>query len=209
MLQMLNYTSLYLLCIHLLQCIFLCFLACKGIKNIKKQKMENPCQIPEYYKNLEKPKKTKKGEPMYIQNLEKPKKQKGQNLCKTRKRKKPKWQNLCPSVWHGVNTFDFFFIFFWFFQIKPKESKWQNLYASVWYGVNTFVFFSGNTKKNKMAESMSQCLAWDQYFFLFFFLEKPKNKKNKMAEPMSQCLAWGQYFYFFWFFQIKQKKSKW
>ena len=27
-----------------------------------------------------------------------------------------------------------------------------------------------------------------------------KLKKNKMAEPMSQCLAWGQYFCFFCFF---------
>ena len=33
-----------------------------------------------------------------------------------------------------------------------------------------------------------------------------------MAEPMSQCLGWGQYFWFFWlfwFFQVKPKKTKW
>ena len=45
---------------------------------------------------------------MYIQNLEKPIKQK--------KQKKTKWQNLCPSVWHGVSTF-FVFLFFWFFEV--------------------------------------------------------------------------------------------
>ena len=35
-----------------------------------------------------------------------------------------------------------------------------------------------------------------------------KTKKNKMAEPMSQCLAWGQYFWFFLVFPGKTKKTK-
>ena len=106
-------------------------------KHEKTKTIENPCQIPEYCKNLEnqKTKKNKKGEPMYIQNLEKPKKTKkkqngrtyvpvsgmGQYFCffcfflvfrgKTKKTKKTKWQNLCPSVWHGVSTFVFFCFF--------------------------------------------------------------------------------------------------
>ena len=128
----------------------------KTSKNQKKNKMAEPMSqwIPEYCKNPEKPKKTK-------------------------------WQNLCPSVWHGVSTF-VFFVFFGFSQVKPKKTKWQNLCPSVWHGVSTFVFlvFPGKTKKTK---------------------------KNKMAEPMSQCLAWGQYFCFFcffWFSQVKPKKQK-
>ena len=53
-----------------------------------------------------------------------------------------------------------------------------------------------------MAEPMSQCLPWGQYFWFFCFVEvKPKKQKNKMAEPMSQCLAWGQYFCFFLVFR--------
>ena len=67
-------------------------------KHEKTKTIENPCQIPEYCKNLEKPKKqkkNKKGEPMYIQNLEKPKKTKKtkrENLCisKTSKNQKKK-----------------------------------------------------------------------------------------------------------------------
>ena len=172
---MLNHTSLCLLCIHLLQCRSLCFVCCKGIKNIKKQKMENPCQIPEYCKNLEKPKKTKtpKRENLCISKTSKKQKKKGQNLCKTKKPKK-KWQNLCPSVWHGVNTFGFFgflvfpgktkkqkkkqngrtyvpvsgmgsvLLVFWVFLVFPgktKKTKWQNLCPSVWHGVSTFGFF--------------------------------------------------------------------
>ena len=55
-----------------------------------------------------------------IKNLEKPKKQKHKMTepmsqypkpRKTRKPKKTKRQNLCPSIWHGVSTF----VFFWFF----------------------------------------------------------------------------------------------
>ena len=144
---MLNYTFLCLLCIHLLQCISLCFVCCKGIKNIKRQKMENPCQIPEYCKNLEKPKKQKikKGEPMYIQNLEKPKKknQKGQNLYKTKKNKKTKMAEPMSQCLAWGQYFCFF-CFFWFFEVKQKKQKkpkWQNLCPSVWHGVNTFVFF--------------------------------------------------------------------
>ena len=209
MLQMLNYTSLCLPCLHLLQCISLCFVCCKGIKNIKKQKNGESMSDTRILQKPRKTKKNKMAEPMsqwipeYCKNLEKRKKQ-----------KKTKWQNLCPSVWHGVSTFVFFC-----FLVFPGKTK--------------------KTKKNKMAEPMSQCLAWGQYFcfFLFFWFSqvKPKkqkktkwqnlcpsvwhgvsifvflvflvfpgktkkNKKNKMAEPMSQCLAWGQYFCFFWFF---------
>ena len=69
------------------------------------------------------------------------------------KTKKTKWQNLCPSVWHGVSTFGFLvflvfpgktkktkkkqngrtyvpvsgmgsvLLFFWFFQVKPKKQQ--------------------------------------------------------------------------------------
>ena len=53
-----------------------------------------------------------------------------------------------------------------------------------------------------MAEPMSQCLAWGQFFW-FFLVFPGKTKKNKMVEPMSQCLAWGQYFCFFGFFGLQ------
>ena len=132
--------------------------------------MENPCQIPEYCKNLEKTKKNKMAEPMsqwipeYCKNLEKPKKTK-------------KWQNLCPSVWHGVSTFVFFC--FLVFPGKTKKTKKQN--------GRTYVPVSG----------MGSVLL---FFFVFWFSQvKPKKQKNKMAEPMPQCLAWGQYFCFFCF----------
>ena len=48
-------------------------------------------------------------------------------------------------------------------------------------------------------------------FFLVILVFPGKTKKTKMAEPMSQCLGWGQYFWFFWlfwFFQVKPKKPK-
>ena len=158
-------------------------------RKTKKNKMAEPMSqwIPEYCKNLEKPKKLKK----------------------------TKWQNLCPSVWHGVSTFGFFGLSR-FSQVKPKNQKKQNgrTYVpvsgmgSVLLFFLVFLVFPGKTKKtkkNKMAEPMSQCLAWGQYFWFFWFVEvfpgkTKKTKKNKMAEPMSQCLAWGQYFCFFFVF---------
>ena len=177
MLQMLNYTSLCLLCLHLLQCMSLCFVCCKGIKNIKKQKNGESMSDTRILQKPRKTKKNKMAEPMsqwipeYCKNLEKPKKP-----------KKPKWQNLCPSVWHGVNTFVFFW-FFWFSQVKPKNQNGR-----------TYVPVSG----------MGSVLL----FFLVFLVFPGKTKKTKMAEPMSQCLAWGQYFWFFWFSQVKPKKPK-
>ena len=85
----------------------------------KHQKMESPCRIPEYCKNLEKPKNKKK-------------KQKGRTYVYPKPRKNKKNQK--------------------------KKQKGQNL------------------------------------------CKTKKTTKTKMAEPMSQCLAWGQYFWFFWFF---------
>ena len=105
--QMLNYTSLCLLCIHLLQCISLCFVCCKGIKHITKQKMENPCQIPKYCKNLEKTKKQKRRTYVYPKPRKqktKTKNKKGRTYVKPKNTKK----NGCPSAWHGVSTFGFF-----------------------------------------------------------------------------------------------------
>ena len=145
---MLNYTSLCLLCIHLLQCISLCFVCCKGIENIQKQKISKMAEPMSDTRILRKPRQTKKNkitEP--ISQYPKPR--------KTKKTKKTRWQNLCPSIWHGVSTFVFlFFLFFEVFAIlwegiknieKPKKSKWQNLCPSIWHGVSTFVFlfFSG------------------------------------------------------------------
>ena len=154
-------------------------------KHQKTKKMENPCQIPEYCKNLEKPKKNKKTkrENLCISKTSKNKKnkktknKKGRTYVKPKKPKKKqngrtyvpvsgmgsvllfflffevkpkkqktKWQNLCPSVWHGVSTFVFLV-----FRGKTKKTKWQNLCPSVWHGVSTFVFFvfRGKTKKIK------------------------------------------------------------
>ena len=132
------------------------------------------------------------------------------------KPKKPKWQNLCPSVWHGVSTFVFFFGFFWFFEVKPKKqkkkTKWQNLCPSVWHGVSTFVFFvflvfRGKTKKTKwqnLCPSVWHGVSTFVFFCFFRFFEVKPKKKNKMAEPMSQCLAWGQYFFFIIFSRFLQ-----
>ena len=85
-----------------------------------------------------------------------------------------------------------FFGFFWFFQVKPKNQKKQN--------GRTYVPVSG----------MGSVLL----VFLVFPGKTKKPKKNKMAEPMSQCLAWGQYFWFFGFFVFpgktkKTQKQKW
>ena len=57
------------------------------------------------------------------------------------KPKKTKRQNLCPSIWHGANTF-----VFWFFEVKPKKPK-----------------------KKKKEEPISQYLAWGHYFWFFGF----------------------------------------
>ena len=160
MLQMLNYTSLCLLCLHLfLQCISLCFVCCKGIKNIKKQ--ENGESMSDT-RILQKPRKTKKNkmaEPMsqwipeYCKNLE--------------KTKKTKWQNLCPSVWHGVSTFVFFvFLVFPGKTKKTKKTKWQNLCPSVWHGVSTFGFFG---------------------FPRFFWFSQVKPKKPKKPKWQNLC----------------------
>ena len=89
---------------------------------------------------------------------------------KTKKNKKQNGRTYVP-----VSGMGSVLLFFWFFEVKPKKqkkTKWQNLCPSVWHGVSTFFLaFRGKTKKNKknkMAEPMSQCLAWDQYFFCFF-----------------------------------------
>ena len=79
--------------------------------------------------------------------------------------------------------------------VKPKNKKKQN--------GRTYVPVSG----------MGSVLL--VFLVILVFPGKTKKTKTKMAEPMSQCLGWGQYFWFFWlfwFFQVKpkkQKKTKW
>ena len=136
----------------------------KTSKNKKTQKKwQNPCPS---IQNLEKPKKNKMAEPMSqylawgqhfflvfrgfgntLGGYQKPR--------KTKKQKK--WQNPCPSIWHGVSTF---FCFFGFLVFRG------------------FCSTLGGYQKPR----------------------KTKKTKNKMAEPMSQYLAWGQHFCFFCFF---------
>ena len=131
---------------------------------------------------------------------------------KTKKTKKTKWQNLCPSVCHGVSTFGFlvfrgktkknkmaepmsqclawgqyfcFFLVFWFFEVKPKEpkkTKWQNLCPSVWHGVSTFVFLG----------------------FCFFEVKPKKQKKQngRTYVPVSGMGSVLLFFCFFWFFEV-------
>ena len=88
-----------------------------------------------------------------------------------------------------------FFCFFWFSQVKPKKNQ----------NGRTYVPVSG----------MGSVLLFFFVVFLVFPGKTKKTKKNKMAEPMSQCLAWGQYFCFFLFFLVfpgktkKTKKPKW
>ena len=182
----------------------------RGIKNFEKQKKtkkkkQNDRTHVSVSKNLEKPKKKKKT--------------KWQNPClsiqkprKTKKtKKKTKRQNLCPSIWHRASTFGFF----GFSRQNQKKQKGRTYVpvsgmGSVLLFFLFFLVFRGKTKKNKMAEPISQYLAWGQYFwfFWFFWFFEAKPKKNKKAEPMSQYLAWGQYFWFFWFLEVKPKKQK-
>ena len=92
------------------------------------------------------------------------------------KPKKPKRQNLCPSIWHGVNTF----VFFGFSRQKQKKQK------------------------NKMAEPMSQYLVWGQYFcfFCFFFFEaKPKKTKNQIWQNLCPVSGMGPVLLFFLVFR--------
>ena len=114
--------------------------------------------IAKTLKNQKKQKKTKRENLCISKTSKKQKKQKnqkGQNLCKTKKPKKTKWQNLCPSVWHGVNTL-FFFVFLVF---RGKTQKKQN--------GRTYVPVSG----------MGSVLL---FFFVFWFFElKPKNPPKK------------------------------
>ena len=169
--------------------VFLVFLVFPGkTKKTKKNKMAEPMSqwIPEYCKNLEKPKKTKK-------------KQNGRTYVPV----------------SGMGSVLLFFLVFSVFPGKTKKNKkktkWQNLCPSGYQNIAKTSRNPKKQKKNKMAEPMSQCLAWGQYFCFFWFFRfsqvKPK-KTKKMAEPMSQCLAWGQYFWFFWFSQVKPKKPK-
>ena len=172
----------------------------KNLEKPKKQKNQNDRTHVSVSKNLEKPKKPKK--PKW-QNLC-PSIWHGASTfvflffwffeAKPKKTKKPKWQNLCPSIWHGASTF-VFFGFFGFSRQNQKKQKNQNgrTYVPV-SGMGpvllVFLFFWFVEAKPKKTK---------------------KNKKTKMAEPMSQYLAWGQYFCFFcffWFFEAKPKKSK-
>ena len=121
---------------------------------------------------------------MNIQTSKNQKKQKGQNLGKTKKLKKQNGRTYVPVSGMG-SVLLFFFV---------------------------FLVFRGKTKKTKMAEPMSQCLAWGQSFFFWFFEVKPKNEKKKKQNGRTYVPVSGMgsvlLFFFFGFFEVKPKKTK-
>ena len=191
---MLNYTSLCLLYIHLLQCISLCFVCCKGIKNIKKQKNGESLSDTRI---LQKPWETKK--------------KKGRTYVKP-KNKKTKWQNLCPSVWHGVSTF--VFLFFFGFEVKPKKQKMaepmsQCLAWGQYFCFFVFLVFRGKTKKTKTWQNLCPSV-WhgvSTFVFFVFLVFRGKTKKQKNGRTYVPVSGMGSVLLFFWFFEVKPKKQ--
>ena len=112
---------------------------------------------------------------------------------KTKKNKKPKWQNLCPSIWHGVSTFGFFG-FFGFSKQNQKKQKKQNgrTYVPV-SGMGpvllfflVFLFFRGfcNILVSDMGSAILFCLC----FFRGFC--------NFLVSDMGSAIL------LFWFFKV-------
>ena len=145
--------------------------------------MENPCQIPEYCKNLEKPKKTKWQNlcPSGYQNIAKTSKNQ-------KKQKKQNGRTYVPVSGMG-SILLFFFLFFCFSQVKPKNQKNQN--------GRTYVPVSG----------MGSILL---FFFVFLLFpgktKKPKKTKCRTYVPVS---GMGSVLLFFLVFPGKTKKTKW
>ena len=154
----------------------------KPRKNTNKTKWQNPCQIPEYCKNLEKQKKTKVLTPCQIL---------GHRFClfvflvlppKTKKTKKQKY-------WPHARYWDIGSAFLFFFGFTPKKQK-----------------------KQKKQKYWPHARYWDigsAFLFFWFYLQKPK--KQKKTKVLTPCQILGHRFclFFLFFFLVFRGFGYW